>query len=68
MHPTALAKRTHVGSVFCLLTSSIYLRGFLLPLHMDLEEAMGWLNGHKNKTPTYVVYKRPTSKQGTHTD
>ena len=22
----------------------------------------------KNKTPIYVVYKRPTSKQGTHTD
>ena len=27
-----------------------------------------WMNGYKNKTPTYVVYKRPTSKQGTHTD
>ena len=27
-----------------------------------------WLNGYKNKTPEYVVYKRPTSKQGTHTD
>ena len=27
-----------------------------------------WLNGYKNKIPTYVVYKRPTSKQGTHTD
>ena len=24
------------------------------------------LNGYKNKTPIYVVYKRPTSKQGTH--
>ena len=23
-----------------------------------------WLNGYKNKTPIYVVYKRPTSKQG----
>ena len=22
----------------------------------------------KNKTPIYIVYKRPTSKQGTHTD
>ena len=22
----------------------------------------------KNKTPIYAVYKRPTSKQGTHTD
>ena len=27
-----------------------------------------WLNGYKNKTPIYFVYKRPTSKQGTHTD
>ena len=25
-----------------------------------------WLNGYKNKTPIYVVYKRPTLKQGTH--
>ena len=24
-----------------------------------------WLNGYKNKTPIYVVYKRPTSKQDT---
>ena len=27
-----------------------------------------WLNEYKNKTPIYVVYKRPTSKQGTHAD
>ena len=27
-----------------------------------------WLNGYKNNTPIYVVYKRPTLKQGTHTD
>ena len=27
-----------------------------------------WLNGYKNKTPIYAVYRRPTSKQGTHTD
>ena len=27
-----------------------------------------WLNGYKSKTPIYAVYKRPTSKQGTHTD
>ena len=26
------------------------------------------LNGYKNKTPIYAVYKRPTSKQETHTD
>ena len=27
-----------------------------------------WLNGYKNKTPIYAVYKRSMSKQGTHTD
>ena len=27
-----------------------------------------WLNVYKNKTPIYAVYKRPTSKQGTHPD
>ena len=27
-----------------------------------------WLNGYKNKTSIYVVYKRPASKQGTHID
>ena len=27
-----------------------------------------WLNGYKNKTPIYAVYKRPTSRQGTYTD
>ena len=27
-----------------------------------------WLNGCKNKIPIYAAYKRPTSKQGTHTD
>ena len=27
-----------------------------------------WLNGYKNKTPIYVVYMRPTSKPGSHTD
>ena len=27
-----------------------------------------WQNGYKNKTRIYVVYKRPTSDLGTHTD
>ena len=27
-----------------------------------------WLNGYKNKTHLYAVYKRPTSDLGTHTD
>ena len=28
----------------------------------------GSLNGYKNKTHKYAVYKRPTSDLGTHTD
>ena len=27
-----------------------------------------WLNGYENKTHINVVYKRPTSDLGTHTD
>ena len=27
-----------------------------------------WVNGYNSKTPIYAVYKRPTSKQGTHED
>ena len=27
-----------------------------------------WLNGYKNKTFIYAVYKKPTSDPGTHTD
>ena len=27
-----------------------------------------WLNGYKNKTHIYAVYKRPTSDLQTHTD
>jgi len=34
---------------------------------MSLPKDKDLLNGYKNKTPIYVVYKRPTSKQGTHT-
>ena len=33
---------------------------------MPQQEDKSWLNGYKNKTPIYVLYKRPTSKQGTH--
>ena len=27
-----------------------------------------WLNGYKNKTPLFALYKRPTSDLGTCTD
>jgi len=35
---------------------------------MPQSEDKDWLNGYKNKIPTYAVYKRPTSKQETYTD
>ena len=35
---------------------------------MPQTKGKDWPNGYKNKTPIYVVYKRPASKQGTHTD
>ena len=35
-----------------------YWSGFPVPSPKD------WLNGYKNKTPIYAVYKRPTSKKG----
>ena len=31
-------------------------------------KSKNWLNGYKNKTPIYAVYKRLTSKLGTYTD
>ena len=34
---------------------------------MSQPKGKDWLNGYKNKNPIYAVYKRPTSKQGTHT-
>ena len=33
-----------------------------------LTKDKNWLNGCKNKNPTYAVYKRHTSNQETHTD
>ena len=35
-----------------------------MPLPIDKD----WRNGYTNKTPIYTIYKRCTSKQGTHTD
>ena len=33
---------------------------------MPLPKDKDWLNGYKNKAPICAIYKRPTSKQGTH--
>ena len=35
---------------------------------MPQPKGKDWLNGYKDKSPIYAAYKRPTSKQGTHTD
>ena len=35
---------------------------------MPQPKGKDWPNGYKNKTSLYAAYKRPTSKQGTHTD
>ena len=35
---------------------------------MPQPEDKDWLNGYKNKTHLYAVYKRPTSDLGTHAD
>ena len=31
---------------------------------MPQQKDKDWLNGYKNKTLIYAIYKRPTSKQG----
>ena len=45
----------------------LYSRNFAFGYRRFIRMRKDWLNGYKNKTPIYVVYKRPTSKQ-THTD
>jgi len=49
------------GSYLSIITLNV---NGLMPQPKDKD----WLNGYKNKTPVYVIYKRTTSKQGTHTD
>ena len=45
----------------------IYLWAFYF-IPLIYISVLDWLTGYKNKTHIYVVYNRPTSKQGTHTD
>ena len=50
-----------VGTYISIITLNI--NGLVLqPKDID------WLNGYKNKTRIYAVYKRPTAHLGTHTD
>ena len=44
---------------------SCFICYYLLPF---LPKDTDWLNGYKNKTHIYAVYKRPTSGLETHTD
>ena len=41
---------------------------FISIITLNVMEKTDWLNGYKNKTPVYAVYKRPTLDLGTHTD
>ena len=51
-----------MGSYLSIITLNV--NGLNAPMKKD----KSWVNGYKNKTPIYAVYKRPTSKQGPHTD
>ena len=37
-------------------------------LNVPTKRQKDWMNGYKNKTPIYAIYKRPTSKRGTQKD
>ena len=47
----------------CISTITLNVNGLNAP-----PKDTDWLNGYKNKTHIYAVYKRPTSDLGTHTD
>ena len=54
-------KKMVIGTYISIITLNI--NGLMLqPKDTD------WLNGYKNKTHIYAVYKRPTSDLGTHKD
>ena len=46
-----------------ILISTLNVNGLNVPT-----KNIDWLNGYKNKTCIYAVYKRPTSDLGAHTD
>ena len=49
-----------IGTYISIITLNV--TGLNAPKDID------WLNGYKNKTHLYAVYKKPTSDLGTHTD
>ena len=40
----------------------------IIPLNVTKPKDTDWLNGYKNKTHVYSVYKKPTSDLKTHKD
>ena len=50
-----------IGTYISIITLNV--NGLKLP-----PKDIDWLNGYKNKTHIYAVYKRPTLDLGTHTD
>ena len=48
-------------------TYRLKVKGWKKIFHANRDQKKDWLNGYKNKTLLYAAYKRPTSKQGTHT-
>ena len=55
-------KKMVIETYILIITLNVNVNGLNAPKDID------WLNGYKNKTRIYAVYKRPTSDQGTHTD
>jgi len=46
----------------------IFLKSFNHKWVLNFVKDTDWLNGYKNKTHIYAVYKKPTSDQKTHVD
>ena len=59
--PTLNNQKMAIGTYISIITLNVN-KLMLQPKDID------WLNGCKNKTPIYAVYKRPTTNVETHTD
>ena len=53
-----MAIRTYISII------TLNVNGINIPTKRHID----WLNGYKNKTHTYAVFKRPISLLGTHTN
>ena len=48
--------------IYIYINNYFSVNGLSIPIHSD------WLNGYKNKTHLYAVYKKPISDLKTHVD